>query len=103
MSTSLDEDLEELMLTTEDNPFNPFTQFTRWVNYDCQMGYNTCGRLAREAAWSSDCTDEENRMAQNIAIRDIVSDPAINFVLSRDGTKKIRLRAVTKKDCSDWN
>lgn len=37
------------MLTTIDNPYNPFLQWDEWYAYDCQKGYNTCGYLARIA------------------------------------------------------
>ena len=37
------------MLTTFDNPFDPFEQFTSWFLFDVEKGYNTCGRLARIA------------------------------------------------------
>lgn len=35
------------MLTTEDNPFNPVTHWDQWYAWDEQMGYHTCGLLAR--------------------------------------------------------
>ena len=34
---------KELWITTEDNPFDFFTETDRWINYDYQMGYDTCG------------------------------------------------------------
>ena len=41
--------MEEYMITTSDNPFNPFTQWDDWYLYDLQKGYCTCERLARIA------------------------------------------------------
>lgn len=38
---------DEFMLTTLDNPFNPFTQYDEWYNFDTSKGYNTCSYLAR--------------------------------------------------------
>lgn len=35
------------MLTTKDNPFDPFEDFTSWFCYDVSKGYNSCGKLAR--------------------------------------------------------
>ena len=29
-------------ITTFDNPFNPFTQFTEWLLFDKEKGYTTC-------------------------------------------------------------
>ena len=39
--------MTETMLTTIDNPFNPFEQFVEWYMYDQQKGYNTYSRIAR--------------------------------------------------------
>lgn len=38
------------MLTTVDNPYDPFTQFDKWFQYDNLHGYSTCCYLARVAA-----------------------------------------------------
>lgn len=38
---------ESFMLTTIDNPFNPFTEFDNWLHYDVRQGYNTCSKIAR--------------------------------------------------------
>ena len=37
----------EFMITTFDNPFDPFYQFDEWLLFDNMKGYNTCGHLAR--------------------------------------------------------
>ena len=47
------------MLTTIDNPFNPFEQFTSWFMFDVEKGYNSCSRLARIAKISDDFTQLE--------------------------------------------
>ena len=35
------------MLTTNDNPFDPFENFEEWYKIDMQFQYNTCGLVAR--------------------------------------------------------
>ena len=40
-------EVKELMLSTSDNPYNPFTQFREWYAFDIANGYNTCSYLAR--------------------------------------------------------
>ena len=47
------------MLTTFDNPFNPFVDFVSWYMFDCEKGYNTCSRLARIANLDSEMTQKE--------------------------------------------
>ena len=37
----------QCMLTTIDNPYNPFTQFSKWFMFDTEKGYNSCGYLDR--------------------------------------------------------
>ena len=57
----------DCMLTTIDNPFNPFEDFTSWFLFDIEHRYNTFSRLARIAKLSDDFTqkeiDEENERA----------------------------------------
>ena len=47
------------MLTTFDNPFDPFEQFTSWFMFDVEKGYNSCSYLARIARLTDDMTDQE--------------------------------------------
>ena len=48
------------MLTTLDNPFDPFNEFTSWFMYDCEKGHNTSSRLARIANISSEMSTTFN-------------------------------------------
>lgn len=34
-------------ITTKDNPFDPFDQFSEWYHFDHLKGYDTCEWLAR--------------------------------------------------------
>ena len=60
------------MLTTVDNPYNPFEQFTSWLMFDTEKGYNTCSRLARLANISDDFTQKEIDEAIERAIDRII-------------------------------
>ena len=64
--------VKPLMLTTKDNPYNPFTNFDEWFAFDCQKRYFTCNYLARLARTSPDLSDEEETKAINDAIISIV-------------------------------
>lgn len=44
---------KQCLLTTIDNPYNPFTDFKQWFVYDVMCGYNTCGKIARNANYTS--------------------------------------------------
>lgn len=46
-----------VMLTTTDNPYDPFTQFDDWYAFDIQNGYDSCGLLARVANTSNELAD----------------------------------------------
>ncbi len=41
--------MAQCMLTTVDNPYDPFDQFDEWFNYDMDLGYNSSAYLARIA------------------------------------------------------
>lgn len=62
------------MLTTYDNPFDPFTQWDEWFAYDMSAGYNTPGLLARVAQTSDELSDLDQFLAVQDAIDEIVSE-----------------------------
>lgn len=46
--------MKPTMLTTTDNPYDPFTQFDEWNAFDVAMGYHTCSYLARVTVTTED-------------------------------------------------
>lgn len=60
------------MLTTNDNPFDPFEQFIPWFLFDNEKGYNSCGRLMRIAEISDEMSDAEIDEEIERAIDEIV-------------------------------
>lgn len=64
-------------ITTEDNPFNPFTEWNEWYFYDLSKGYSTCERLDRLAKTSSELSDEINDEELNDAIDQLIELGAI--------------------------
>lgn len=63
----------DCMLTTIDNPFDPFEQFDSWFLFDIEKGYYSCNVLARIAHFTEDMSqkeiDEENERAIDEIIR----------------------------------
>ena len=62
------------MLTTVDNPYDPFTQFDEWYAFDERSGYQTTGLLARIIVTSNDISDEQYEQAIEDAIEEIVTE-----------------------------
>lgn len=62
------------MLTTKDNPFNPFTQYDSWLMFDLEKGYQTCERLAKIVQLEDDMTSIEEQNAMNRAIDEIIAN-----------------------------
>ena len=60
------------MLTTVDNPFDPFEQFTSWFLFDVEKGYNSCGKLARIANVSEDMSETEFNNEIDLAIDKLI-------------------------------
>ncbi len=59
-------------LTTVDNPYNPFEQFTSWFLFDEEKGYHSCAYLGRIARTSDQLSDEENNQEIERAIDEII-------------------------------
>lgn len=66
-------------ITTIDNPYDPFDNFTSWLSYDKEKGYNTCEYLARIAKTSDQLSDEENEKENERAIDEIISVNPLNI------------------------
>ena len=64
---------KECMLTTIDNPFDPFEQFTSWLMFDIEKGYNSCSYLARIVNLSDDMTQKEMDDDIDRAIDEIIT------------------------------
>ena len=59
-------------LTTFDNVYDPFEEFTSWFLFDVEKGYNTCSYLARIAKLSDDMTEKEVNEEIERAIDEII-------------------------------
>lgn len=64
----------ETMLTTVDNPYNPFDDFPSWYAWDERAGYGTCGLLARITVSSNELSEADQQDAILQAIDEIVTE-----------------------------
>lgn len=60
------------MLTTFDNPYNPFEQFASWFLFDEEKGYHSSSYLGRIARTSDQLSEEENNLEIERAIDEII-------------------------------
>ena len=61
------------LISTSDNPFNPFVQFNEWNNFDEKIcGYGCLSYLARVATTSTELSPFEYSQAINDACDEII-------------------------------
>lgn len=60
------------MLTTVDNPYNPFSHFDEWFAYDTSHGYHSMSLLARVTTTSDSLSELDQSLAIEQAIDEIV-------------------------------
>ena len=70
---------QRFMLTTIDNPFNPFEDFDSWLQFDIEKGYYSCSYLARIAKTSDQLSDYENNLEIERAIDEIIKLDFLNI------------------------
>lgn len=69
----------EVMLTTFDNPYDPFDDFDQWYSFDKQMDYNTCEKIARIAHSFEDFSTIEEKKDTERAIDEIIDNDFLNI------------------------
>ena len=62
------------MLTTVDNPYDPFTEFREWHQWDEANGYFTCSFLGRIVQISRETSPADQDLAIEQAIDEIVME-----------------------------
>jgi hypothetical protein len=89
----IDTEDNDIMLTTVDNPFNPFTRFNEWLAYDMDKGYDTPSFLARVCITSYELSDADQAQAIGDAIREIVNENVNGLyrLVSRNSAKELGL------------
>lgn len=67
------------MLTTTDNPYDPFTRWDEWQAYDQAAGYYTSELLARVAITSDALSDADQDAAIESAIDEICQENVLGI------------------------
>lgn len=62
------------MLTTMDNPYDPFDDYDEWFAYDSRMGYHTPSFLARIVVTSDELSESDQNVAVDVAIDEIINE-----------------------------
>lgn len=84
--------MTECKLTTNDNPYDPFTQFDDWFLYDVEKGYDSCSRLMRIAK----IEDSFNELETNVEI-----ERAIDAIIKHDFTDTYKKVSREYNDLED--
>ena len=82
------EKVSNYMLTTTDNPYNPFTQFVEWFYFDTQLGYHTCGLLDRFLVTSDELSETDQDHNINDAMDRIIEFDPFNMYRKVDKAGK---------------
>ena len=85
----------DCMLTTFENPYNAFDQFTLWLMFDKEKGYNTCEHLARIVQLSDDLSEKEIDDETERAIDEIIKYDPLNIY------KKVTKESYDKESNAD--
>jgi hypothetical protein len=74
------------MLTTADNPYDPFTRFDEWFQYDESKGYHTTAYLARVVKSSDELSEADQMQAIEQGIDEILEFDEAGIYLKVDET-----------------
>ena len=64
--------MDDYMLSTSDNPFNPYTHWDQWYAWDSSAGYHTPAYLDRVVRSSNDLSEADQDLAINDGIDEIL-------------------------------
>lgn len=67
------------MLTTTDNPHDPFTNYDEWYSFDQNAGYHTPGYLARIVVLSEELSDADQVIAIEDGIDEIIMEDELGI------------------------
>lgn len=79
--------MSRTMLTTVDNPYDPFDNYDEWYAFDARAGHNTPGFLARITVLSDETSEADQKLSIDNAIDEIVRENVTGMYkkVTRDG------------------
>ena len=80
--------MADVMLTTIDNPYNPFTEWNEWLQFDLAMGYDTSGYLARVTITSDELSEADQDWAIEDEIDEIVRENVLGIYKKVENEKQ---------------
>ena len=86
----------EFLLTTVDNPYNPWTDWDLWYAYDERMGYHTCSYLARVIVTDDSYSEAEEDEAYNDAANEIIKYDPFGIYVKVSSTDATPLVSTTQ-------
>ena len=72
-----------VMLSLVSNPFDPFTQYDDWLNFDHHEGFDTAGLLARAVSTSDALSEPDQELAVEQAVDSILNNPSFAGLYKR--------------------
>ena len=69
------------MLSTIDNPFNPFEDYSSWLMFDKEKGYDSAERLKKKKKITDDMTQKEENEEIERAIDEIIRYDILNVYI----------------------
>lgn len=94
----MDETVEskEFLITTIDNPYNPFTQSDEWYKYDITYGYNTYATVDRmiEDEVDSSTPDDERQEAYNRAMLKLIELNPLYIKVTSDSEVETEIKNI---------
>lgn len=78
------------MLTTDDNPYNPFTHYDEWLAFDESHGYFTNNFLARVVRSSDELSEADQALEVERAIDEVVHHNVLGIYQKVTANTKVR-------------
>ena len=66
--------MRKYMLTTTNNPWNPYTQFDEWWQFDLNFGHNCLAQITRIIQIPDNLSEEEESFLLDEASREVAKE-----------------------------